>query len=453
VRESEFRMTLRGSDRRYWATYDALANLAFVAPGGNIAEGRGELFLGTDAAVLPDPKGLRVRGALSELDIAPWKTMVERYAGNDPGGSAKQLLRSANLQIGKLSALGTTLDQVDVQLNRKDASWSLAVDSTLLKGTANLPDAKTAPIGIDLLYVRLPAPDPSAAVVENGKDPLVDVDPRQIPAMDIKVSQLFQGDQLVGAWALKARPTAAGVRLSDLSLGLKGILLQGDGGWEGAPGSTSSWYKGRVGGKNVADVLKAWGFAPTVTSDAFELNADGRWPGSPAWMGVKRYSGSLDATLRSGQLVEVEGGAQALRVFGLLNFNSIGRRLRLDFSDLLGKGLSYDRIKGLLVSSDGVYVTRNPITLTGPSSNIELEGTLDMVNDRVDAKLLVTLPVTNNLPIAALLIGAPAIGGALFLVDKLLGDRVARFASVQYRVEGPWKEPKITFDKPFEKPQ
>jgi uncharacterized protein (TIGR02099 family) len=453
VRESEFRMTLRGADRRYWATYDALANLAFVAPGGNIAEGRGELFLGTDAAVLPDPKGLRVRGALSELDIAPWKTMVERYAGNDPGGSAKQLLRSANLQIGKLSALGTTLDQVDVQLNRKDASWSLAVDSALLKGTANLPDAKTAPIGIDLLYVRLPAPDPSAAVVENGKDPLVDVDPRQIPAMDIKVSQLFQGDQLVGAWALKARPTAAGVRLSDLNLGLKGMLLQGDGGWEGAPGSTSSWYKGRVGGKNVADVLKAWGFAPTVTSDAFELNADGRWPGSPAWIGVKRYSGSLDATLRSGQLVEVEGGAQALRVFGLLNFNSIGRRLRLDFSDLLGKGLSYDRIKGLLVSSDGVYVTRNPITLTGPSSNIELEGTLDMVNDRVDAKLLVTLPVTNNLPIAALLIGAPAIGGALFLVDKLLGDRVARFASVQYRVEGPWKEPKITFDKPFEKPQ
>ncbi|MGH8408940.1 MAG: hypothetical protein ACRESL_25950, partial [Pseudomonas sp.] len=24
--------------------------------------------------------------------------------------------------------------------------------------------------------------------------------------------------------------------------------------------------------------------------------------------------------------------------------------------------------------------------------------------------------------------------------------------SVQYKVEGPWKDPKITFDKPFEKP-
>jgi uncharacterized protein YhdP len=144
----------------------------------------------------------------------------------------------------------------------------------------------------------------------------------------------------------------------------------------------------------------------------------------------------------------VEGSAQALRIFGLLNFNSIGRRLRLDFSDLLGKGLSYDQVNGLLVASDGVYVTRSPITMTGPSSNIELDGTLDTVKDRVDAKLLVALPVTNNLPIAALLIGAPAIGGALFLVDKLLGDRVARFASVQYSVQGPIKEPKITFLKP-----
>ena len=116
----------------------------------------------------------------------------------------------------------------------------------------------------------------------------------------------------MGAPSLKARPTATGIKLTDLSLGLKGMLLQGDASWDGAPGSTISWYKGKVAGKNLADVLKAWGYAPNVTSDSFELNADGRWPGSPAWVATKRYSGSLDATLRRGQFVEVEGGAQAL---------------------------------------------------------------------------------------------------------------------------------------------
>jgi len=244
------------------------------------------------------------------------------------------------------------------------------------------------------------------------------------------------------------RPVANGVAFSALDLNLKGLRIEGAGEWRAG----RSAFKGRLSGGNLADVLLAWGFAPSTTSERFRMDVDGSWPGSPAWFGLARFSGNLQPRLRKGQFVEVEGSAQALRVFGLLNFNSIGRRLRLDFSDLFGKGLSYDRMGGELQASDGIYRTREPITVTGPSSNLELNGTLDMVNDRIDAKLLVTLPVSNNLPLAALIVGAPAVGGALFVVDKLLGDKVARFASVQYNVEGPWQSPQISFDKPFEKP-
>ncbi|MDF3199287.1 YhdP family protein [Pseudomonas sp. 1912-s] len=451
-RDSVFRMTLQGKERRYWFDYGELGSFTFAAPADNFADGRGELFLGEGDAVLPAGKGLRIRGVLSELDVDPWKKLVDRYAGNDPGGSAKQLLSGADFKIGKLTGFGTQFDQVNLQLDRKPAAWGLQFDSQQAKGTVGLPDAKGAPIAVNLQYVKLPAVDPTVQADENAPDPLADVDPKDIPALDISIAQLFQGPDLVGAWSLKVRPTTKGMAFNSLNLGLKGMLLQGAGGWEGAPGASSSWYKGRLDGKNIGDVLKGWGFAPSVTSEEFHVDVDGRWPGSPAWVGPKRFSGSLDASFRKGQFVEVEGGAQALRVFGLLNFNSIGRRLRLDFSDLLGKGLSYDRVKGLLAASNGVFVTREPITMTGPSSNLEINGTLDLVADRVDAKLLVTLPVTNNLPIAALIVGAPAIGGALFLIDKLIGDRVSRFASVQYKVEGPWKDPKITFDKPFEKP-
>jgi uncharacterized protein (TIGR02099 family) len=448
-RDTMFRMTLQGDERRYWAKYGDLASFTFAAPNNDFAEGRGELFLGGGDAVLPGAKGLRIRGVLSELDVGPWKALVDKYAGQDPGGSAKQLLSGVDLKVGKLSGIGTTLDQASVQLTRKPAAWAAQLSSQQVTGNASLPDAKGTPIVVNLQTVRLPAPDPTVLADENSPDPLASVDPAKIPALDITINQLFQGKDLVGAWSLKIRPTAKGIAFNSLDLGLKGMLLVGSGGWEGSPGASNSWYKGRISGKNLADVLKGWGFAPSVTSQDFHMDVDGRWPGSPAWVATKRFSGTLDATLNEGQFVEVEGSAQALRVFGLLNFNSIGRRLRLDFSDLFGKGLSYDRVKGLLVATNGVYVTREPIRLTGPSSTIELDGTLNMVADRIDAKLLVTLPVTNNLPIAALIVGAPAVGGALFLIDKLIGDRVSRFASVKYTVKGPWKEPKITFDKPF----
>ncbi|MEJ3646075.1 YhdP family protein [Pseudomonas bubulae] len=450
-RNSVFRMTLQGAERRYWFDYGDLVNLTFAAPNGKFEDGRGELFLGDGKPVLPTTKGLRIRGVLSELDVAPWQALVERYAGNDPGGSAKQLLSSADFKVGKLIAFGTQLDQVRLVMKRVAASWALQIDSKQTIGAVTLPDANNAPIVVNMQTIRLPAPDPKTVADENAPDPLAAVDPRKIPALDIIIRQLYQGADLLGAWSLNIRPNNRGISLTSLNLGLKGMLLEGSGGWEGVAGNSKSWYQGRLGGGNLATVLKNWGFAPSVTSDNFHVDIDGNWPGSPAWIGLKRFSGTLDASLNKGQFVEVDGSAQVLRIFGLLNFNAIGRRLRLDFSDLFGKGLSYDRVKGVLNARSGVYSTGKPILMTGPSTNLELNGTLNMVTDRVDAKLLVTLPVTNNLPLAALLVGGPAAGGAMFLLNKLIGDQVSRFASVQYSIQGPWNDPKITFDKPFEK--
>ena len=168
--------------------------------------------------------------------------------------------------------------------------------------------------------------------------------------------------------------------------------------------------------------------------------------------GLKRFSGSMDASLRKGQFVEVEGSAQALRVFGLLNFNAISRRLRLDFSDILGKGLSYDRVKGF---------SPPPTASTSPAAAeagraVEQPGVerYPGPGSRSDRRQAAgDLAIDQQPDLAALIVGGPAVGSAVFVVDKLLGDRVSRFASVQYSVKGPWRDPKISFDKPFRKPR
>ena len=140
----------------------------------------------------------------------------------------------------------------------------------------NLPDAKGAPIAVNLKYVKLPAPDPTAQADENAPDPLADIDPKSIPALDIAVDQLFQGSDLIGAWSLRIRPTAKGLAFNNLDLGLKGMLLKGAGGWEGAPGASSSWYKGRLDGRNIADVLKGLGLC--AYGDQRRLSSGRGWP-------------------------------------------------------------------------------------------------------------------------------------------------------------------------------
>jgi uncharacterized protein (TIGR02099 family) len=459
ARNASWRMSLDGPERRMWADLQDAGSLALAMPANGQKQLRGELLLGAGSAVAPSDPGLQVRGQLAEFDLDAWKAALAQGKASAHGkapvqpGDYRHLLRAIDLRIGTFKGFGQQLGNLGAQVQRGQRSWQAIVDSDLLAGRIDLPD-DDGPIYVDLRRLRLPAADPvpldpRAPVVEKP-DALAHLDPHSLPALNLHIDQVFQGDVLLGAWSFKMRPNAAGARFSELKLGLKGLQITGEAGWEGQAGASTSWFKGELGGGNLSDVLLAWDFAPSVTSESFSLAANGRWPGSPAWFSMKRFSGDIEARLNKGQFVEVQGTASALRVFGLLNFNSIGRRLRLDFSDLLGKGLSYDRVSGRLLGSDGVFATSEPIRLTGPSSNLELNGTLDMLNDQIDAKLLVTLPVSNNLPIAALIAGAPAIGGALFVADKLFGDKVARLASVQYEVKGPLQEPKVNF---FEKPK
>ena len=80
---------------------------------------------------------------------------------------------------------------------------------------------------------RIPPAEPPSPTVIDKPDALAAVDPRQFPALDVRIARVLQGDQLLGAWSLKVRPTAQGVRFNELSLQLKGLQVNGAAGWEG----------------------------------------------------------------------------------------------------------------------------------------------------------------------------------------------------------------------------
>ena len=48
-----------------------------------------------------------------------------------------------------------------------------------------------------------------------------------------------------------------------------------------------------------------------------------------------------------GRFVDIGEGSGAVRIFSLLNFAAIAKRMTLDFSDVFGKGISFDQIHGL----------------------------------------------------------------------------------------------------------
>ncbi|HYQ37757.1 MAG TPA: YhdP family protein [Pseudomonas sp.] len=454
ARSASLRMNLGGAERRYELSYAGLASLAFAAPPGQLAGGRGELRLGGEAAELPQELGLHLRGELEQFDWGAWQAVLERPAGSRSKQALGGLLQSVDLRIGHFSAGNLSLEQLRAGLRRTGQGWRMLLDSPQLLGEVVVPAAADAPLRIELERLRLPAREVAAErapgePAASAPDPLAEFDPRSLPAMDVAVHAFYLGAERVGRGRFRSRPLDEGAHFDQIDLDLRGLHLDGTLDWQGVGVLGRSRYRGRLSGGDLGEVLPAWGYAPSITSRDFRVDVEGSWPGSPVAAGLRHFSGSLDTRVRQGQLVEVEGGAAALRMFGLLNFNALGRRLRLDFSDLFGRGLGYDSIKGQLVGTDGVLLIREPLVLEGPSTRLELNGQLDMAQERVAANLRVTLPLSNNLPLAALLAGAPPVAGALFIVDRLVGDRLSRVASVEYRVDGTLQDPQISlFGKP-----
>jgi uncharacterized protein (TIGR02099 family) len=405
--------------------------------------------------------GLALGARFIEFDLALWQAWIAQRLSPaedslSEGGPSPSLdlLHSLEFHAARFVGMGRDLSDLSLSGERRAAGLHLRVEQSDIAGTLLLPEDQSAPLVVDLQRLRFERPPPAErgdALVEPvvPQDPLAAVQPSRLPAMDVQLAQIIWGEDRVADARFSLRPYDGGAMINGLSANvLGGLRLEGQIDWRET--AVRSQFNGQLSASNIGEVLRAWQYAPTLTSSEFSAGVDLTWPGSPAFFALKRGTGELQLKARDGVVQSGEGSAEALRIFGLLNFNALTRRLRLDFSDIFGKGTAYDSLDTQLAVSDGVLHTRRPLVLDGPSARIELDGIIDLPQDSIDMGMLVTLPITNNLPMAAILVGAPYLGGVLFLADRILGDRISRIASVKYRISGDWLQPTVDFDRAFD---
>ncbi|MEB3733663.1 AsmA-like C-terminal region-containing protein [Halopseudomonas pachastrellae] len=177
--------------------------------------------------------------------------------------------------------------------------------------------------------------------------------------------------------AVYPAPDATGAHLPELDVDLRGLRIKGSMDWREAPAHTV--FEGSLEADDIGEVLKNWRYAPTITSDSFVTNAALNWPGSPAAFALRTSSGTLGIEARDGMLQSGEGSAEALRVFGLLNFNALTRRLRLDFSDTVQQGDSLRQPGRRPVCGEWRAAQRAAGCAGGPRcETAQLEGSLNL---------------------------------------------------------------------------
>jgi uncharacterized protein YhdP len=221
--------------------------------------------------------------------------------------------------------------------------------------------------------------------------------------------------------------------------------------WHVTESGQLSRFVGKFAAKNMGDVLKNWKKPEMVDSQSATFLVDVNWLSTPQDFHLVDIDGTIDLKLTEGRFHrEATAGDGLLRLMSILNFDSLARRLRLDFTDLYKTGLAYDQISGKVRFERGKMSFIDPLLVRSPSSDLQMAGSFNLRAETVNARIVANLPVAGNLTFyAALATGLPAAAG-VYLVSKIFKKQVSQVASISYTMSGSWEKPKLRFDRLFE---
>jgi len=130
------------------------------------------------------------------------------------------------------------------------------------------------------------------------------------------------------------------------------------------------------------------------------LTADLNWQGSPAKFDSSGMKGDYDLTIKDGNFPKVN--ADKGRIFGLLNINTLSRRLRLDFEDVFDEGLSFDKLEATgSISNGNIHI--GEFYIYAPSVFVESQGKVNFKDETYDLELKVSPQLGGNLALLAAL--------------------------------------------------
>jgi len=303
----------------------------------------------------------------------------------------------------------------------------------------------------NLDYIHWPEPDNHGNDEGGqGSDVLKNVYPHTFPALKFKVAEIFVGATNYGRWSIDVEPHEKGAWFKNIDGEIKKLNVAGQLHWYKSETFQQTQANLQLSSNDVGGIQKAWRIKPAIESTKAKASVNLNWLSSPADIQIAMLNGDVSLNMRDGRLIEA-GDASALGAFGLFNFGSIGRRLRLDFSDVYQSGVHFDSLKGKANIENGVIKIINTFNVDGPAAKFAMSGQIDAVNETLNQELSVTFPISSTLPFVAILAGfAPPVAASLFVGERLVGDEIEKYTSATYKLTGPFKEPNLQLMKRFD---
>ena len=393
-------------------------------------------------------ESLLVTGALEHANYEDWYNFFLDIRNNLSQPFGPIIGKDGELfsiDIGNLNFYSLPLSGVSAEVKRLPEGWQAFISNENITGEFIIPDKEGSPLVVNLSHLRFPKTD-------EINDYTTALFPDKLIDTNFTIDELFFGDEGYGRWSFELRPSANGVSLINLEGRARGIsLLKGSKFEWTYEGKHVSSFEGNIDIEDLAVAQEKWGYASSIEGSNFNLSASFFWEGRPTAMETDILEGHIKLLNGEGRFVQADPGA-ALKLLGIFDFEQLGRRLSFDFSDVVQKGWSFNKVTGSTSLNKGKISILEPIVIEGSSSNFKIAGTADLNTRELDNDMIVTLRVSRNLPwyaaYSAIATG-PLAGLGVLLAQRVLKSQINQVSSAKYTVSGTIESPKIELHSLF----
>lgn len=267
-----------------------------------------------------------------------------------------------------------------------------------------------------------------------------------LPNIDMQIQDFRYGSWDIGFVDCKATSKVTQWYVDYCKIKSPYYFIQAQGEWSQKNAVSKTTAEMNMTISDLGKTLARWGVTPAVDARHGEIQWSGAWPGGFQDFSLEKIIGQALIVFRNGEITHLDAATEEKlglgKLLSILSLQTLPRRLKLDFSDLVHKGYAFDAFRGNFVIARGIMQTSDSV-IDGPTASASINGNLDIVKQLYDLKIKIAPHLTSSLPIVATIAGGPVVGAATWVASKIINQGMQKFSAYGYKITGPWKKPMI----------
>jgi len=398
------------------------------------------IHLGAEKVSLSTLPGLVITGRLARFDWSQWQPILAGFMSGTTKNPSHLGLRLADLHLGVVNVLHHVLHNVALRVQDINRVWHIAVNSSLVAGTALVPQEKGKVWEANLSHLYLPK------TKDDSPDQLNHLNFTEVPPLHIRIGHFRYGKTDWGRLWLETRSKTHALDIERLDLYANNMALAASGQWVRTPQYEHAALSGTLTSENLGALLDSQGATKLIGDGKGNASFRFNWPGSLASFDLAKLTGQLQLDFKDGRILKVsEHAEKELGLGRLINIFSLSSFARL--GEMHGKGFAFSSFKGLFRFKNGNARTQNTY-IDGPVAKVKMTGLLAFKPKNYDLNITVYPKVTSSVPFIVGLAGGPIAGAVTWLVNKVVSPSIGKAASFKYNMQGTWAKPKLALPAP-----